>query len=379
MSDPLASPARLLSPWQRRLAAAAITCAAIACIGLFGLGLFKVLSDFIIHFGGVIWPLVIAAMLSLLLDPVCDFIQRRLRLSRRASIVLLYLLVVGVTAGIALLLIPVLWGQLTALVDQIPVLWQRLIDSVGVRFPEAAHWMRSGGFSTWMKDHAQDLMHAAGSGAPALAEATMQLKQFAAKAAGLAIIPIYLFYLLDLRRDFTADLEREARFIPAGLRQDMVFLIRQFTGILVSFFRGQILIGLILGVLMAAGFQLCGISYGLILGLMMGLGNIIPYLGTMLGLATVLPVAYLQEDGGTGTLGAALGVIVVVQMIDGYLVTPRIMGKSTGLHPMAIILSMFFWGVALDGLLGMVMAIPLTAFIVVFWRLLKERHLHEPS
>ena len=369
----------LTHAWQRRLAGAALTCLAFAVIATFALGCFRVFAEFIQRFGGVVWPLVIAGVLSLLLDPVCDFIQRRLKLSRIAAIAVLYFLVIGAAAGAALILLPALWTQLTALLDHAPVLWHRLVDTVQTRFPDAARWMRDGGLADWIQAHAEDLVQAAGSGAPALAEATMQLKQFVAKVMGLAILPVYLFYLLDMRRDFVADLERETTFLPARLRDDLVFLTRQFIDILVAFFRGQLLIGLILGVLLATGFQICGVSYGLLLGLMMGIGNVVPYLGTMLGLATVLPVAYLQEGGGAGTLGAAVAVIVLVQLLDGYLITPRIMGKTTGLHPMAIIVSVFFWGAALDGLLGMVLAVPLTAFFVVFWRLIKERHLHPAS
>ena len=75
-----------------------------------------------------------------------------------------------------------------------------------------------------------------------------------------------------------------------------------------------------------------------------------------------------------------IGVIVVfliVQMIEGYVLTPKIMGDRTGLHPMVIIFAIFFWGSALSGIMGMILAIPLTAFLVVFWRLARERYIDE--
>ena len=72
-----------------------------------------------------------------------------------------------------------------------------------------------------------------------------------------------------------------------------------------------------------------------------------------------------------------LGVFAVVQMIEGYLLTPKIMGDRTGLHPVAIILAIFFWGSALNGILGMILAIPLTAFLVVVWRLAREKYIQE--
>jgi predicted PurR-regulated permease PerM len=156
-------------------------------------------------------------------------------------------------------------------------------------------------------------------------------------------------------------------------------LARQFTDILLGYFRGQLLIGGILGVLLAAGFSLAGLKFGLLIGLFVGLLNVVPYLGTMLGLGVALPLAYFQADGGAGRLAAVAVVFLLAQLFEGYWLTPKIMGKTTGLHPMAIIFSIFFWGIALDGLLGMILAVPLTAFFVIFWRLLKVKYLRAPE
>jgi predicted PurR-regulated permease PerM len=95
----------------------------------------------------------------------------------------------------------------------------------------------------------------------------------------------------------------------------------------------------------------------------------------MVGLSITIPLAYFQPDGGWPVLIGVLITIGVVQAVEAYILTPRIMGKTTGLHPMAVIFAMFFWGTALGGIFGLIMAIPLTAFLVVFWRLLKEKYL----
>ena len=76
-------------------------------------------------------------------------------------------------------------------------------------------------------------------------------------------------------------------------------------------------------------------------------------------------------------MGAVIAVFTVVQMIEAYLLTPKIMGDRTGLHPMAVIVAVFFWGTALNGIMGMILAIPLTAFLVVLWRLGKEKYFAE--
>ena len=78
-----------------------------------------------------------------------------------------------------------------------------------------------------------------------------------------------------------------------------------------------------------------------------------------------------------GQFAFLIVVFTLVQLIEGYVLTPRIMGDRTGLHPLAIIVAVFFWGSALEGILGMILAIPLTAFLVVFWRLAREKYIGE--
>ncbi|MDP4694541.1 MAG: AI-2E family transporter, partial [Opitutales bacterium] len=101
----------------------------------------------------------------------------------------------------------------------------------------------------------------------------------------------------------------------------------------------------------------------------------IPYLGTMLGIVTVLPLAYFQEDGSTTLIVLCAVVFGIGQILTDYVFTPKVMGDKTGMGPMLLIFSVFFWGTALGGLLGMILAIPLTAFFLVFWRLARDKYL----
>ena len=109
----------------------------------------------------------------------------------------------------------------------------------------------------------------------------------------------------------------------------------------------------------------------------LGLLNIIPYLGSMIGLGLAIPLSFLQDGGGIVLCGLVLLVFAVVQQIEGYFLTPKIMGDRTGLHFMTIIVAIFFWGVALDGIMGMILAIPLTAFLASMWRLAREKYIPE--
>jgi predicted PurR-regulated permease PerM len=129
-----------------------------------------------------------------------------------------------------------------------------------------------------------------------------------------------------------------------------------------------------MGVLLAIGFSVVGLKFGLVIGLTLGVLNIVPYLGTIIGLIITLPLAFFQPEGGWHLLGLVLLVYVIVQNIEGWFLTPKIMGDRTGLHPVTIIVAIFFWGTAFDGILGMLFAIPLTAFFVTTWRLIRHKY-----
>jgi predicted PurR-regulated permease PerM len=195
----------------------------------------------------------------------------------------------------------------------------------------------------------------------------------------LAVIPIYLFYFLSSNRNLVDEMEGELGFLSPSVKEDVIFLTREFVGILVAFFRGQLLIGLLMGAGYAIGFSISGLKFGLALGLLFGLLNIVPYLGSIVGIVTALLVAYLQPGGisetGEWTVLLGCGIsFVVVQLIESYYLTPKIMGQQTGLHPVVVIVSIFFWGTALGGILGMILGIPLTAFIIIAWRLLCRKY-----
>ena len=131
------------------------------------------------------------------------------------------------------------------------------------------------------------------------------------------------------------------------------------------------------GILYAVGFTAIGLRYGFVIGLVLGLLNVIPYLGSIIGLAIAIPLALAQPDGDLTLIGLTLVVFIVVQQIEGWYLTPKIMGNRTGLHFMAIIVAIFFWGTALGGILGMILAIPLTAFLASLWRLARQKWIAE--
>ncbi|GHB94586.1 AI-2E family transporter [Cerasicoccus arenae] len=383
MTDNDATSNRLLSPNQRSIVGAGLT--VLAAVVLLGAvyGLFILLRSFVNTFSDVLLPVALAAILATLLRPLVLFFENRLKLSRVKSILLLFALVMLALFGILSYAAPLLFKQIIDLIDSGPKLVSSAVAFAGEKAPWLKEWInqQTGGESieaiikNFVTEHGSTVKNAVDHTLKTLGTAGGLLIGVFAKIAAYAVIPVYLFYLLDSQRDSWKDIDSQLSFINEKWRADILFLIKQFADILVSFFRGQILIGLILSVLFALGFGVIGLKFAILLGIMVGLGNIVPYLGTILGVTVVLPLAYFQPEGGWTLLGLCLGVFAVVQCVQDYVLTPKIMGDKTGMGPMLIIFSIFFWGTALGGILGMILAIPLTAFFLVFWRLAREKYL----
>lgn len=378
MPEPSDSSTHLLSDGQRRIAGFAV--GLFALLGSIALLTFAVIvmGRLVGHFSGVLWPLAVAGIAALILRPVVDFLQLKLKLQRTAAAVVLYGLVVLAFAAGLLLVTPPIIEQVLDFVAFVPTFWARALAYVQQHYPD---WVALGhkqmenptirsAVDSLLKEGQSLLTQAL----PSIKAAGGSLLSLFGFFTNLAIIPIYLFFFLLSRAEPTHKLGEQLTFIPEGYRQDVVFLVREFIAIVISFFRGQLLIGLVMGVMLAAGFSLVGLRFGLVIGLTLGVLNIIPYLGTIVGLSVALPLAFLQPEGGWSLVAWVLGVFIIVQNIEGWYLTPKIMGDRTGLHPVMVIVAIFFWGTALNGILGMILAIPLTAFFVTVWRLAKHKY-----
>ena len=378
MSD---SPAPFLSSAQKKVIGFALGLGAfMASVALLVI-LVIVLGRLIGAFSSVIWPLAAAGILAMILRPVVGLFEHRLKLPRSVSTIVLYAIVTVVFVGFLLLFVPALIRQLVDFINVTPDLWNRAVAHVQAKFPEwselYARAMANETLRGLIEGTTAQVRSLALAVLPNLRAAGGTVLGAIGFFANLAIVPVYLFFFLQSDDDPTHSLHDNLPFLKNETRADVVFLVREFISIVVAFFRGQLVIGLIMGVLLATGFSLVGLQFGFVLGLAIGLLNVIPYLGTILGLSAVLPMAYFQNEGGLVTVALCLGVFALVQVIEGYVLTPRIMGQQTGLHPVAIIIAIFFWGSALNGILGMVLAIPLTAFLVTAWRLAKRKYFRQ--
>jgi predicted PurR-regulated permease PerM len=333
-------------------------------------------------FFGVIWPLAIAAVLALILRPVVDVLQARLRGRRSVAVVLLYGAFALVTTTVLVVAVPPIMDQLIAFIAYVPVLWANTSDYLQQHYPQWVAFTQRQLAHPGVRQIADTVV---AEGQAMFTQAMPSLRTAGGGVFGgiaflthVAIIPVYLFFFLLTRRGPTTKLPTHLPFLPPGVRDDVVFLVREFVTIVESFFRGQLLIALIMGTLLALGFSLVGLKFGLVIGLAVGVLNVVPYLGTIVGLAVALPLAFFQPGGGWALVGLVLLTKVAVQSLEGWVLTPKIMGDRTGLHPVTIIVALFFWGTAFGGVLGMLLAIPLTAFFVTAWRLVRQKYFAAP-
>lgn len=369
---------QLLTPGQRRMVGFAL--GLVALVGTIALlvGVFIVLSFLVGHFSGVLWPLAVAGIAAMILRPVVEILEKRTRLSRLGAVITLYGSVVLLAAGALVLITPSLVEQILAFIAYVPEFWKNALAYLQQHYPEWVAVGRRQLENDYIRRAVDGLLEEAKQltthAIPSLRSAGSGVMGLFGFITHLAVVPIYLFFFLLSNGEPTKDLDKQLPFLKPELRSDVVFLIREFISIVVAFFRGQLLIGLIMGALLALGFSIVGLKFGLIIGLLLGVLNIVPYLGTIIGLSIALPLALLQPGGGVPLVGFVLLVFVIVQNIEGWFLTPKIMSDRTGLHPVAIIVSIFFWGTALNGILGMVLAIPLSAFFVTAWRLVKRKY-----
>jgi len=370
-----------LSSRQQNTVATAITILS-AVIIVAGIGLVCwLIGAFVNEFSTVFLPLAVAAVAALVFKPFYQWTRTRLRANKIVALLLVFLAVVIPVAGLVFFFGALIADQMTDLVKALPGLWARTVAWIKANSPMVSTFLNENPYAQEIKAGME------GQGAGILSGLGVVGRQALSAGAGLvawvvglmgwAVFPIYFSFFLMAEPIRTDALEGYLPFLKPETRKDIVYLLGEFVNIMVAFFRGQLVIASIQGMLFAIGFSIAGLKYGAVIGITLGFLNIVPYLGNIIGLATALPIAFFQDGGGLGRVVAVLAVFALVQAIEGYFLTPKIMGDRTGLHPVVIIIAIFFWGTALSGISGMILAIPLTAFLVVFWRLAREKYVRE--
>lgn len=374
-------PTLRLSPKQQTAVAAALTLLAAAVIVAAILGVGWLATLFLRRFSHVFLPIAVGAIAALVFHPYYSWLRQRLRLPAGAALVLLLLSILVPLAAFAWFFGALVVGQLSEMLTRLPEWWQKAVEETKSRWPQVRQFFEENPWGQRLRDVAASQREPLIQGLQAMGGRALSAGAGVARGLGTlvswAVLPVYFAFFLMAEPKRRLELDQMLPFLKPETRKDASYLLSEFVNIVVAFFRGQLIIAFLQGVLFAIGFSAVGLRYGFVLGLLLGFLNIIPYLGSMIGLGIGLPLAYFQEGGGLVLIGLVLIVFTIVQLIEAYGLTPRIMGNRTGLHPIVIIVAVFFWGSALQGILGMILAIPLTAFLVVFWRLAREKYIGE--
>jgi predicted PurR-regulated permease PerM len=180
----------------------------------------------------------------------------------------------------------------------------------------------------------------------------------------LVMVPIYLFFLLKERPRIEARWKDYLPLRPSPLKDEIASAISEINSYVIAYFRGQLLVCLVDGTLIGSTLTLLGLNFAPLIGLLVVILTMIPYIGIVICWVPAVLIAAFQWGNFWGPFWVTV-IFIVVQNLEGMFYAPKIVGQSVGLHPMTVIVSIFVWGLLIGGLLGPILAVPLTATIKV--------------
>lgn len=337
------------------------------------LGVFVVGAGLIIQkLSGVLLPLAVAGIIAFILDPVVDGLERR-GIPRLRSIVLVFAMALAALVAFMAMVVPPLVLQIVGLVSNVPDYldafnanlrawttgegWiKNLLDRLPDNWQPADVWQRYGDIiKAWLTETVL----------PTVSGWTIERLRGATSWFGLLVgaflIPVYVFYFLLEKRMISRSWTDYLPIRQSKTKEELVFILTSINESLIVFFRGQVLVALCVGGLTAIGFMMIGLNYGLLLGVMTGVLGIVPYLGVMVSIVPALVLAVIQFHDWRVLLVAAI--FVLVQSAEGWVISPKIIGDRVGMHPLTIIIAIMVGTTLMGGIVGGILAIPLTAVL----------------
>ena len=385
MSEPNESK-NIPSDFQKAVSWKAITGVSFAIIFLLLISSIFILGKFLNILQPVLVPVAIAAILSYLLSPLVHWIRKKAlrehKLSRTRAILLVYSALTIFFTVIALMVIIPASSQLSELIQD----REKIIKNAQKKLSSFSNVIESFNASsdktTIQSDKTDDeainnLLWNKLVDWIKNPETSQKLVGFLGKTAngfvgvlgyalGLILVPVYLFFFL---RD-SAFIERNWDMIiplkDSTLKDEIVSVIKEINGYIVAYFRGQVLVSVIDGALTGIILMFLGLDYALVIGVSLAIFGVIPFVGFIITAIPALLIA-AGQDGGPGPLWVLI-VFIAVQQFDGFFIQPKIVGESVGLHPLTVIFSVLCWSLLIGGILGALLAVPLTASIKVLFR-----------
>ncbi len=317
----------------------------------------------------ILVPMLISLALAYLLAPVVTWFERR-GWSRQSSVLLAVTSATLVIILILIFILPSFGTQLTKIYEQVSVLVTDrehiapLMEKVKQASPPVHDYLQSQ-IERYRKQAEEGRLLTLVGGW--LQRGLFRLVDLTASLLDLLLIPFFVFYLLA---DYGAMRAHVDRLIPPRYRPVTATLISRINTVISSYVRSQLLIALVMGTLYSLGFLALRVPLALTIGMLSGLLNFVPYLGTLTGLA--LSLSFVALDGaGIARLLGVVGVFMVVQSIEGYYLTPKLLGSRLNLHPMWVLVGLVIGG-NLFGLLGIILAVPVIAVAKVLLNFLEE-------
>lgn len=316
-----------------------------------------------------IWlPIAFAVGLTLILNPIVNAFER-IRIPRVIGTVFAFVMASAAVTAIVVLLVPTVREQALDFASQIPRLYEAIVsglqsmsESIGIDIGPV--WTPET-FREWIQDPEnqatlQEMIGGFGSGAGLI------LRGVTETLAVALLAPVLAFYML---MDATRFKQQARALTPPAQREEVTYVATQVTRALGSFVRGQLLVALIVGILSSLALYLLDLPFWLIIGMVAGLLNLVPFVGPFVGGALAALVALIY--GSVSLALWAVGVFTLIQQIDNHIITPMVQRTRVNLSPLVIVVALIVGG-AVAGLVGVVVAVPLTAAIRIIaghlWR-----------
>ncbi len=318
----------------------------------------------------ILTPFVASALFAYLGDPLADRLER-MRVPRSLAVVVVFLVTFLTVTLLVVLVGPLVNSQVAALVKALPsilvkieeVWFPQVVDLVGI---EPGTEIGVGAFLERYSEMAGEwggrLLVSLSKGGSAVATAVISL----------FLIPILTFYML---RDWDSIVAHLGSLVPASQQETVFALARETDEVLGAFLRGQVLVMLGLAVLYSLGLKLSGVQYALAIGVVSGFVSFVPYLGLIFGIALASLTVMLDPDPLWPMVGVVI-TFVAAQLVEGTVLTPKLVGDRIGLHPVLVIFAVAAGG-QLFGFFGILLALPAAAVLSVLTRFAYDRYLRE--
>ena len=308
--------------------------------------------------GNVLLPFLVGGAIAYFLDPVADRLER-LGLSRVAATTLISLAALLAVVLLVLAVIPTLVNQLTALVNSAPEIARKMQVFLTERFPQLSD--ETSTIRQTLANIGATIQSKGGELANSLLSSALGV---ISAIVFIVVVPVVAFYLL---LDWDTMVAKLDAMLPRDHAPTIRQLAREVDAVMAGFVRGQISVCLLLGTFYSVALMLAGLQFGLVVGAIAGAITFIPYIGSIIGGTLAVGLALFQFWGDWVSIGIVAAIFAAGQFIEGNILTPKLVGKSVGLHPVWLLFALSAFG-AIFGFAGLLIAVPVAAAIGVLMR-----------